>query len=305
MHTVLPARIPSSAIAFSRETAALSPAGRQAEPRQACWRDRRSQPLARTQAALCARLLRFADWSVIALPSGAAIGEAARTWRNRSTPWAGSSAIFEDAPLLADFFAPELVGAATAFTRFAVVAESFLNDCEPEIVAGLRATSGELETLGLRGTTFDADWWVDSFEIFAPIQAWEAARIHAGHFDQFEPAIRERLEWGAGIGPLKSSRCASVMGVPRPDGRTACGASSCSCCRRRRWHASQPAPITARPADACCATPRRSAWQACPWSRFHRAAGGMQFAAARGNDETLLQLAARLGARRNAVTPAH
>ena len=31
--------------------------------------------------------------------------------------------------------------------------------------------------------------------------------------------------------------------------------------------------------------------------------GGMQLAAARGNDESLLQIAAQLGARRNAATP--
>jgi aspartyl-tRNA(Asn)/glutamyl-tRNA(Gln) amidotransferase subunit A len=47
----------------------------------------------------------------------------------------------------------------------------------------------------------DTNWWADSFEIFAPIQAWEAARIHAGYFDRFEPSIRQRLEWGASIGP--------------------------------------------------------------------------------------------------------
>jgi aspartyl-tRNA(Asn)/glutamyl-tRNA(Gln) amidotransferase subunit A len=36
-------------------------------------------------------------------------------------------------------------------------------------------------------------------EIFAPIQAHEAAAIHQGHFAHFEPSIRQRLEWGATI----------------------------------------------------------------------------------------------------------
>ena len=56
-----------------------------------------------------------------------------------------------------------------------------------------------MEALGLEATEIDVGWWAESFKIFAPIQAWEAARIHAGYFDKFEPAIRERLQWGAKI----------------------------------------------------------------------------------------------------------
>ena len=211
----------------------------------------------------------------------------------------------QDAPLLADFFAPELVGAATAFTRFAVVAESFLNDCEPGIVACLRATSGELETLGLRGTTFDADWWVDSFEIFAPIQAWEAARIHKGHFDQFEPAIRERLEWGTRITASEivtlrqrheefRARVDELLAVHQllllpasPVARLAAGADH-SRTRGRLLRYTTPFSLAGVPVVTVPSS-----------------TGGMQLAAARGNDETLLQLAARLGARRNAVAPEH
>ena len=40
--------------------------------------------------------------------------------------------------------------------------------------------------------SFDSSIWKDSFEIFAPIQASEAAAVHAGYFDHFEPAIAER-----------------------------------------------------------------------------------------------------------------
>ncbi len=57
----------------------------------------------------------------------------------------------------------------------------------------------ELEALGLTATTVDIDWWADSRDIFAPIQASEAARIHAGHYAHFEASIRERLEWGASL----------------------------------------------------------------------------------------------------------
>ena len=47
--------------------------------------------------------------------------------------------------------------------------------------------------------SFDSSIWKDSLDIFAPIQASEAAEVHAGYFDHFEPAIGERLAWGASI----------------------------------------------------------------------------------------------------------
>src|SRR5579862_817888 len=105
----------------------------------------------------------------------------------------------EDAPLLSALFSGAAAQSSPQFSRFAVISESFLHDCEPAIVTSLRKTAEELQELGLHGSAFDADWWADSFEIFAPIQASEAARIHAGHFEHFEPAIHERLEWGAKI----------------------------------------------------------------------------------------------------------
>jgi Asp-tRNA(Asn)/Glu-tRNA(Gln) amidotransferase A subunit family amidase len=36
-------------------------------------------------------------------------------------------------------------------------------------------------------------------DIYAPIQAYEAARYHAGNFENIQPDIRERLVWGASI----------------------------------------------------------------------------------------------------------
>jgi aspartyl-tRNA(Asn)/glutamyl-tRNA(Gln) amidotransferase subunit A len=106
----------------------------------------------------------------------------------------------EDAPLLASLFAPEEAAQTGAgFTRLAVVDDPFLHDCEPGIVASLHDCIREFEALGLHSSRIDTGWWADSMEIFAPIQAWEAARLHAGHFDRFEPAIRQRLKWGARI----------------------------------------------------------------------------------------------------------
>ncbi len=202
----------------------------------------------------------------------------------------------EDAPLLAGLFAPEPAKHATVFSRFAVVEESFLQDCEPEIVEGLRATARALEALGLQGDRFGAGWWAESFEIFAPIQGWEAARIHDGHFDRIEASLRERLEWGAGIGEAEIAALRwrhtafhdrmdallaehQVLLLPAaPVARLAVGADH-SRTRARLLRYTTPFSLAGVPVVTVpCA------------------AGGVQLAAARGLDEPLLQLASCLAA---------
>jgi aspartyl-tRNA(Asn)/glutamyl-tRNA(Gln) amidotransferase subunit A len=209
----------------------------------------------------------------------------------------------EDAPLLAGPFAPETAPAISDLKTFAIVDDSFLLDCEPEIVAGLRTTARELEALGLHASTFTAGWWADSLEIFAPIQAWEAARLHAGHFDRIESSIRERLEWGARITEqeIKSLRqrhetfrarmdelldTHGLLLMPAiPVARLVAGADH-SKTRGRLLRYTTPFSLAGVPVVTIPCT-----------------SGGMQLAAARGSDEPLLQLAGQLGARRNAATP--
>jgi len=202
----------------------------------------------------------------------------------------------EDAPLLAGFFEPPDAAPARAFTRFAVPDESVFYDCEPEIIASLLATIFDLELLGLRATTIDTKWWDDAFEIYAPIQAWEAARVHAGHFGIFEPALRERLEWGARITPMEISvlrqrhtnfearmdeifATQDLLLMPAaPVTRLAAGADH-SLTRARILRYTTPISLAGVPVVTLpCAS------------------GGMQLAAARGCDEPLVELAARLGA---------
>jgi len=165
----------------------------------------------------------------------------------------------EDAPLLAGPFAPAEPASHPAFTRFAAIPYSFLYDCEPEIAASFHATIRELEALGLEVQTFDPSWWTESREIFAPIQAWEAARLHAGHFDRFEPQIRQRLEQGARINPseigaLRQRHAASTRSWTSCSRRT-----SCSCSPAPRLPVSPPEQTIARRAPVCSVTPRHSA----------------------------------------------
>jgi aspartyl-tRNA(Asn)/glutamyl-tRNA(Gln) amidotransferase subunit A len=209
----------------------------------------------------------------------------------------------EDGPLLGGLLAPAERGRTEAYTRFAVVDDDFLDDCDPRIVACLYATVRELESLGLRVSRIDASWWADCFRILASIQAWEAARIHAGHFEQIESSIRERLEWGARIQPEEIAalgqrhqafreRVDGLMAehelllLPAsPLARLDAGVDH-SQTRARILRYTAPFSLAGVPVVTIPCNP-----------------GGMQLAAARGFDRPLLDLAARLGASRKSNTP--
>lgn len=210
----------------------------------------------------------------------------------------------EEAPLLGSFLAPREPANTAAYTRFAIVDDSFLHDCEPDIVTSYKKTIAEMEALGLRATTIDVAWWAESSEIFAPIQAWEAAGIHKGHFEQFESAIRERLEWGARITPNEIASLRErhskfrarmdelfaahelILLPAAPVPRLAAGADH-SRTRKRLLRYTTPFSLAGVPAVTIPCQP-----------------GGMQMAAAREADDALLQVAALIGARRKTSAPA-
>ena len=211
----------------------------------------------------------------------------------------------EDAPLLAAPCAPagsdSYAASLPALKQFATVPDTFLHDCEPEIIANFQTTTRELEALGLTARTIDPEWWSESREIFAPIQAWEAARLHAGHFDHFETAIRERLELGARITFAEiavlrrrhadfNARMDELFAAHQllmlpcaPVARLAAGADH-SQTRTRLLRYTTPFSLAGVPALTIPCAP-----------------GGMQLAAQRGWDEPLLKLAARLGAQRRSA----
>jgi Asp-tRNA(Asn)/Glu-tRNA(Gln) amidotransferase A subunit family amidase len=209
----------------------------------------------------------------------------------------------EDAPYLAAPFAPEDPPPVRAFTRFAFVSDSFLEDCEPAILASFRGVVRDLQALGLEAHAIDPAWWRDSREIFAPIQAAEAAHLHAGHFEQFEPAIRDRLNWGASLRPdevasLRKRHAAfrarmdelfaeeELILLPcAPVARLAAGADHTQT-RPRLLRYTAPFSLAGVP---CVAVP-------C-------AVGGVQLAAPLHADESLLALAALLGKFRRESQP--
>lgn len=207
----------------------------------------------------------------------------------------------EEAPLLGSFFEKNEPLHVRAYGRFAAVSEEFLDDCEAEILDSYRATIGELEGLGLERSTIDVSWWSEAQDIFAPIQAWEAAALHRGNFDAFEPSIRERLQWGESITPdeigaLRSRHAAfrsrmeelfdehELVLLPAAPVATLGAGADHRDTRKRLLRYTTPFSLAGVPAVTIpCQT------------------GGMQMAAAREADAALLRLAAVLGAHRKAA----
>ena len=207
----------------------------------------------------------------------------------------------EDAPLFAKTFGDEESKSQAKLTEFAVIDEGFLHDCDAEIVQALESTARELEALGLRRASFDPAGWAKSFDIFAPIQAWEAARIHAGHFAHFEPALRERLEWGARITDTE------VAGFRATHEEFRAGVDALLGEHQLLLMPAAPVTRLAAGADHSQTRPRLLRYTTpfslagVPVVTIPCSTGGMQLAAARGDDEALLKLAASVGAQRRAA----
>ena len=209
----------------------------------------------------------------------------------------------EDGPLLGSIFGPTDPSSTQTPKTFAVISNDFLHDCEPVVIERLQQCQRELETLGLSATTVPVDWWTDSRDIFAPIQASEAARIHAGHYAHFEPSIRERLEWGASlsddtIANLRLRHTAfrdrmdtllsqhQLLLMPAsPVVQLNAGADH-SQTRTRLLRYTTPVSLAGMPAVTI------------PFLANGKPSGGMQLIAAREDDARLLAIAAQLGAAR-------
>lgn len=86
------------------------------------------------------------------------------------------------------------------FKTIGVVDGNFLRDAEPEVLDGVVAWGRLLEQCGFSLERFAPIDWEEAMEIFRPVQAAEAAKQHTGNFNEFEPEIRVRLEWGATLG---------------------------------------------------------------------------------------------------------
>jgi Asp-tRNA(Asn)/Glu-tRNA(Gln) amidotransferase A subunit family amidase len=91
--------------------------------------------------------------------------------------------------------------------RIATVQDEFLHDCDDVVIEAFSRQKEQLYKEGTTVQTVATDFWHDSIEIFAAIQANEAAAIQrqklAGRadFSVFEPQIADRLAWGESLSP--------------------------------------------------------------------------------------------------------
>ncbi|MEO6807473.1 MAG: amidase, partial [Edaphobacter sp.] len=104
----------------------------------------------------------------------------------------------DTAALAQAIFDIALVPASSA-PRIGYVGNTFLHDCEPEVLTAYEAWKQRLAQQGATLTSFDPAFWDDSPAIYSPIVASEAAAVHHGNFQHFEPVIAERLTYGASI----------------------------------------------------------------------------------------------------------
>jgi aspartyl-tRNA(Asn)/glutamyl-tRNA(Gln) amidotransferase subunit A len=82
------------------------------------------------------------------------------------------------------------------------VAEEFLRDCDANVLEQFALWRAKLGRVA-RIVSVDSAFWEEAMEIYAPIQAFEAAAFHGpqtgGDFSVFERGIAERLAWGASL----------------------------------------------------------------------------------------------------------
>ena len=108
-----------------------------------------------------------------------------------------------DLPLLAEsLFDLQSEKPASAVTRIGVLTGPLLEACDPTVLRTMTLWQDRIRNS--RGIESDLvpvnpQFWTEAWDIYAPIQAFEAARIHAGFYQEFEPAIAARLAWGASL----------------------------------------------------------------------------------------------------------
>jgi aspartyl-tRNA(Asn)/glutamyl-tRNA(Gln) amidotransferase subunit A len=105
-----------------------------------------------------------------------------------------------DAPLLAEalFDLPPARPVPEHF-KIGVLAGPLIEVCDAQVRNAMQFWQEHLLRSSARLEPFAPPYWGDAWDIYAPIQACEAAKIHAGHFHEFDPGIAARLAWGASI----------------------------------------------------------------------------------------------------------
>lgn len=114
----------------------------------------------------------------------------------------------EDGPLLAHaLFGLPIEQPSSKPVRIACVSDAFLHDCSPSVIEVFERWQQRLREAGAEIVAFDASYWEQAIDIYAPIQAYEAAAIHIprlnGNLSRIPAPIAERLAWGASLDPAQ------------------------------------------------------------------------------------------------------
>ncbi len=182
-----------------------------------------------------------------------------------------------------------------------------LEDCDADIIAGLKAFRELLEEVGAPVVSCTADGWEEALDLFAPVQAKEAFAVHRSRFlsnpAQYSPAVRARLEWGSQMAEAEVSGLRERIGrlVARMAGTFDEGpllvlpATSVSCLRRGEDHGATRSRLLrlTTPASLGC-------WPVLtiPWRPSGESTGvGFQIIARRGGESLLVTFAELLAAR--------
>jgi Asp-tRNA(Asn)/Glu-tRNA(Gln) amidotransferase A subunit family amidase len=200
-----------------------------------------------------------------------------------------------DGPALAAALLDVPVVAAPQGVTIAAVGEAYLHDCEPAVLEMYRSWQTELLRNGAQIRVFEPDFWTDSREIFGGIQAHEAAAVHRGYFEHFEPTIRDRLAWGASLS-------AATIEDLRKRHETFRGLMD-QLLQQHDFLMLPCAPMTTLPVGADHSATRLkilryttpASLAGTPAVTLAAKGGGVQLVAARGSDAQLLAFAATLG----------
>jgi Asp-tRNA(Asn)/Glu-tRNA(Gln) amidotransferase A subunit family amidase len=116
-----------------------------------------------------------------------------------------------DAPILAGgLFGLRVTQQAETRVRIGVIAPEFLHDCDANVKTASELCQQLLVANGAEVRNFAPTGWDEGMSIYAPIQANEAAAIHAvatgGDYSCFPAPLNERLAWGASLGEQEISK---------------------------------------------------------------------------------------------------
>ena len=106
-----------------------------------------------------------------------------------------------DLPRLAEalFDLPPEPRPSSATPAIGVLTGPLVEPCDAAVRRSLDTWQERLRRASAHLAPVEPAFWTEAWDIYAPIQAAEAACLHAGHFEEFEPGIAARLAWGASL----------------------------------------------------------------------------------------------------------